>query len=69
MHVTCSAIVTILTFVHRRATLHLAAASVRMGHVGRQAGTREVVLVDTPYVLIYRIEQRGVTIVHIRIDW
>jgi toxin ParE1/3/4 len=37
-----------------------------MGREGRQAGTRELVLSGTPYVFIYRVEQRGVTIVDIR---
>lgn len=37
-----------------------------LGREGRQAGTRELVLAGTPYVLIYRIEQRSLIIVHIR---
>ncbi len=37
-----------------------------IGREGQQVGTRELVLAGTPYVLIYRIEQRVVTILDIR---
>jgi toxin ParE1/3/4 len=37
-----------------------------LGRVGRRAGTRELVIADTPYVLIYEIQERRVYILLIR---
>ena len=36
------------------------------GRAGRRAGTRELVVGGTPYVLIYEIQQRRISILDIR---
>jgi toxin ParE1/3/4 len=43
-----------------------------MGRRGRVPGTREFVLGDVPYILVYRIQREGVailTIIHTAQDW
>ena len=38
----------------------------KIGRSGRRARTRELVVSGTKYILIYRVTQRGVEILHVR---
>jgi toxin ParE1/3/4 len=44
----------------------------RIGRVGRIAGTREYVVAGTPYILIYRLYERYIQLLHVfhsRREW
>jgi len=37
----------------------------RMGHVGRLEGTRELVVPDVPYILVYRVTDTEVQVIRV----
>lgn len=39
--------------------------SPRLGRVGRQEGTRELVLPRLPYIVVYRLKEQAIEILHI----
>ena len=39
--------------------------SPRRGRIGREPGTRELVLTDLPYIVVFRVSDQAVEILHI----